>query len=44
MPGMNGRELAEALLARRPNLRVLYMSGLRHDAIERRARLARAPA
>jgi FixJ family two-component response regulator len=27
MPGMNGRELHEALAARRPGLPVLYMSG-----------------
>jgi two-component system, cell cycle sensor histidine kinase and response regulator CckA len=35
MPGMNGRELAERLLARAPALRVVYMSGYTDDAISR---------
>ncbi|HEX9648112.1 MAG TPA: ATP-binding protein [Alphaproteobacteria bacterium] len=33
MPGMNGRELATAALALRPDLRVVYMSGYTDDAI-----------
>jgi PAS domain S-box-containing protein len=33
MPGMNGRETATALLARRPEVRVLYMSGHTENAI-----------
>ncbi len=33
MPNMGGRELADHLLARRPALRVLYMSGYNDDAI-----------
>ena len=33
MPGMNGRELAELLLARRPSLRVLFMSGYAEDVL-----------
>ena len=33
MPGMSGGELVERLLASRPDLRVLYMSGYSDDAI-----------
>jgi CheY-like chemotaxis protein len=33
MPGMSGKELASALVQRRPGLRVLYMSGYTDDAI-----------
>jgi signal transduction histidine kinase len=32
MPGMNGHELAEAVLARRPSVRVLFTSGYSEDA------------
>jgi two-component system, cell cycle sensor histidine kinase and response regulator CckA len=33
MPAMNGRALADALVAARPGLRVLYMSGYTNDVI-----------
>jgi CheY-like chemotaxis protein len=33
MPGMNGKQLAEQLLSRRPELRVLYMSGYTDSAL-----------
>jgi PAS domain S-box-containing protein len=36
MPQMNGTELAERLTARRPGLRVLYMSGYTFDTMARR--------
>ncbi len=35
MPGMNGRELADQLVGRRPGLKVLYISGYSGDAIAR---------
>ena len=33
MPGMNGCQLAETLLARRPSLRILFMSGYAEDVL-----------
>jgi CheY-like chemotaxis protein len=33
MPGMNGHQLAERLIARRPGLKCLYMSGYPADVI-----------
>ncbi len=35
MPGGSGRELADALLERRPTLKVLFMSGYTEDAVVR---------
>ena len=40
MPGdLNGRELAEEAVQRRPGLRVLYMTGYSRDALSERGRL-----
>ena len=36
MPGMNGRAVAESLVAARPDLKVLYMSGYTDDVIAHR--------
>jgi len=35
MPGMGGRELADAVKSRRPQLKVLYMSGYTNDEVVR---------
>jgi signal transduction histidine kinase len=40
MPGMNGRQLVEALRAHTPGVRVLYMSGYTDDDFVRRGLLA----
>ena len=39
MPGMNGRQLAEAALAAMPKLKVLYMTGYSRNAIVHQGRL-----
>jgi two-component system cell cycle sensor histidine kinase/response regulator CckA len=36
MPGMNGRDLADHMLAARPDIRVLFVSGYADNAISRR--------
>jgi two-component system, cell cycle sensor histidine kinase and response regulator CckA len=36
MPGMNGRQLADALVQKRPDLSVLYMSGYSEDVVMHR--------
>lgn len=36
MPGMNGRELAEQLLAKQPTLGVVFMSGYNQDELLRK--------
>ncbi|MBN1582797.1 MAG: PAS domain S-box protein [Anaerolineae bacterium] len=40
MPGMNGPELAERVMASRPEIKVLYMSGHTDESLERRGMLA----
>jgi CheY-like chemotaxis protein len=37
--GMNGREVADGVLARRPNLKLLFSSGYPEDAISHKGRL-----
>jgi len=44
MPGMGGHELADAMVARRPGIRVLYMSGYIDDDVVRRGVTASADA
>jgi PAS domain S-box-containing protein len=39
LPGMNGRQLADALQAKRPSLRVLYVTGYSRNAIVHQGRL-----
>ncbi len=39
MPGMNGRRLAEAAKARRPDLKILFMTGYSRNAIVHHGRL-----
>ncbi len=36
MPGMDGRQLAESIARRKPDMRVLYVSGYSHDVIGQR--------
>jgi len=40
MPGMNGHELAELMVRKRPGLAVLYMSGYEKETITERGVLA----
>jgi DNA-binding NtrC family response regulator len=39
MPGMNGRKLADEARRRRPDLKVLYMTGYSRNAIVHQGRL-----
>jgi CheY-like chemotaxis protein len=39
MPGMNGRKLAEEARLRRPDLKILYMTGYSRNAIMHQGRL-----
>jgi signal transduction histidine kinase len=39
LPGMNGRQLAEALKLREPGMRILFMSGYSQDALVHEGRL-----
>ena len=39
MPGINGRQLADAAVVKRPNLRILYMTGYSRNAIVHQGRL-----
>jgi FixJ family two-component response regulator len=39
MPGINGRELADAAVRRRPALKVLFTTGYTRDAIVHHGRL-----
>lgn len=41
MPGMTGPQLAERLKPLRPNMKVLFVSGYRHDALEQHGLSAR---
>ena len=41
MPGMSGRELAKQLIASRPEIKVLYMSGYSNDLIDQHGILIR---
>lgn len=42
MPGMNGREMAEQLMASNPKLKVLFMSGYTSDVMASRGKLDKA--
>jgi signal transduction histidine kinase/ActR/RegA family two-component response regulator len=39
MPGMNGRQLADALMLRQPSLKVLFMTGYSRNAVVHQGRL-----